>query len=646
MSALNLLQYNVGHRPDRMRELLARPGIQEFDVIAIQEPAYNSYTGGMHCPRSSYFWPIYWNGEKHKPRAALLVNKRIPNSDWAEQWFGDDVVAIDIHRDIGWQRVISAYIPTKYSPVGESQEKTLGRLQEALDAGEEVVVAGDFNLHHSLWGGDRVKQADDLAENLIRLMESKGLSLATPAGTITWRNTGSAGTTIDLVFLTEGPQNRLLQCKLWDDTEAFEDHTAIRTVIEGISVQKDRFRRSWKDADPEAVLADSQALWIPASLTSRDALDRYAEYVQSTVEELANRHSKTVVIGKGGKSWWSTAVQRAVDGYKDALRRRDRPDRVVEARRERNRTIRRAQTSSFREAVYRALGDPKGMWKLARWGRESSHLPPQPPRVPTLVTTRGVQANTFEEKTQALREQFFPHLEAADLSDILDETPPSRRDTREEYPALRVIDEEVTAIIAALPNDKAPGISGVPNRFLKLMGQPLVKALRVITQGCLDWEHHPSVFKLARTIALKKPGKPDYQIPKAWRPIALLEVVSKVIEAVIGSHLRRLAEEHGLLPDRQMGARKGRSTETALALLLSQIRAAWEAPGAVATVLSLDMLGAFDRVIRERLIHVLRSKIIPRSIYGWVNSFMTDRRTTLAFDDQETKGFGLPGGVP
>lgn len=178
------------------------------------------------------------------------------------------------------------------------------------------------------------------------------------------------------------------------------------------------------------------------------------------------------------------------------------------------------------------------------------------------------------------------------------------------------------------------------------MGQPLVHALRVIAQGCLDWEYYPQTFKLARTIALKKPGKPDYRQPRAWRPIALLEVAGKVVEAVIGAHLRHLAEKQGLLPDRQMGARRGRSTETALALLLSQIRAAWEEPGAVATALSLDMSGAFDRVIRERLVHILRSKGIPRSIYGWVNSFMANRRTTLAFGNQETEGFDLPGGVP
>ena len=95
-----------------------------------------------------------------------------------------------------------------------------------------------------------------------------------------------------------------------------------------------------------------------------------------------------------------------------------------------------------------------------------------------------------------------------------------------------------------------------------------------------------------------------------------------------------------------LGARRRRSTDTALALLLGQIRTAWENPGAVATVLSLDVSGAFDRVLRGRLVHEMRRRGVLRSICGWVDSFMLDRRTTLAFDDQESEAFDLPGGIP
>ena len=210
----------------------------------------------------------------------------------------------------------------------------------------------------------------------------------------------------------------------------------------------------------------------------------------------------------------------------------------------------------------------------------------------------------------------------------------------------RVLLEDVAAVVRSLPNNKAPGISSVPNSVLKMMGEPLIMALRVLTQAYLDQEQYPAVFKVARVVALKKPGKSDYQAVKAQRLIALLETVRKVIEAIIARYLRDIAEANNLLLEQQIGVRRGRSTDTALALLLGQIRIAWENPGAVATVLFLNVSRAFDRVLRERLMHKIRRRRVPRSICGWVNSFMSDWRTTLAFNDQELEAFSLPRGIP
>jgi hypothetical protein len=63
---------------------------------------------------------------------------------------------------------------------------------------------------------------------------------------------------------------------------------------------------------------------------------------------------------------------------------------------------------------------------------------------------------------------------------------------------------------------------------------------------------------------LRKPGKGDYSAPAAWRPIAVLCTLEKVLEAVIACRITALSGEHGLLPPQPMGARPGRSTDTAL----------------------------------------------------------------------------------
>ena len=94
-----------------------------------------------------------------------------------------------------------------------------------------------------------------------------------------------------------------------------------------------------------------------------------------------------------------------------------------------------------------------------------------------------------------------------------------------------------------------------------------------------------------------------------------------------------MAEEHNMLPAYQMGAREKRSTETALDLLVNQVQTVWQTKGNVASLLSLDITGAFDRVVRKRLTHVLRAKGIPKELATWVETFIIDRSITLVLSD-------------
>jgi hypothetical protein len=95
----------------------------------------------------------------------------------------------------------------------------------------------------------------------------------------------------------------------------------------------------------------------------------------------------------------------------------------------------------------------------------------------------------------------------------------------------------------------------------------MARAIASLAIACWKLGHYPQQFKEARTITLRKPEKPKYSDPGAWRPIALLSTIGKVIETLIAKRLGKAAEENHLLPDTQMGARAGRSTETALELL-------------------------------------------------------------------------------
>jgi hypothetical protein len=63
---------------------------------------------------------------------------------------------------------------------------------------------------------------------------------------------------------------------------------------------------------------------------------------------------------------------------------------------------------------------------------------------------------------------------------------------------------------------------------------------------------------------LKKPNKDDYILIEVYRPIALLNSIGKILELVMARKLSELIENNDLLPETQIGVRKGRLIETAL----------------------------------------------------------------------------------
>jgi hypothetical protein len=227
--------------------------------------------------------------------------------------------------------------------------------------------------------------------------------------------------------------------------------------------------------------------------------------------------------------------------------------------------------------------------------------------MPTLTTSEG-KAVTFQEKAEALRERFYPLVEA-DLSDIYDTS-----FSPESFPRSSIqIDnttsrEEVETVLKSSRPFKALGRDGIPIGFLKALGPKVAEAIANLASACWKHSHYPQQFKEVRTIVLRKPRKPTYTDPGAWRLIALISTIGKVIEALIARRLSTIVEEYHLLPDIQIGGRKGRSTETAIELLTEQIYTIWTSKKHIATLLSIDISGAFDTINHTRLLDILRRK--------------------------------------
>ena len=160
----------------------------------------------------------------------------------------------------------------------------------------------------------------------------------------------------------------------------------------------------------------------------------------------------------------------------------------------------------------------------------------------------------------------------------------------------------------------------------------------------MDFNLYHDSWREFTTVVLRKPGKPNYELPKAHRPIALISTMAKILTAIVAENLSRVVEQHQLLPKTHFGGRPGRSTADAVHYLVDKVCTAWRS-NRVVSVLFLDVEGAFPNAVTSRLVHNLKRRRIPSAIVRFVKLLLIGRKTRLKFDDYVSEAIDITNGI-
>ena len=136
----------------------------------------------------------------------------------------------------------------------------------------------------------------------------------------------------------------------------------------------------------------------------------------------------------------------------------------------------------------------------------------------------------------------------------------------------QITKEQIATQIRKLKPFKAPGPDGIPNVVLIKCADILINRLLHIYKAMVERNLHYAPWKTFTTVVLRKPEKPRYDVPKVYRPIALLNTMWKVLAAVIADQLTYITEKHQLLPSLPFGGRPGRTTTDAILLVTHKIK--------------------------------------------------------------------------
>jgi hypothetical protein len=167
------------------------------------------------------------------------------------------------------------------------------------------------------------------------------------------------------------------------------------------------------------------------------------------------------------------------------------------------------------------------------------------------------------------------------------------------------------------------------------------------TKFCKDWSSRKKTYKEKQNglfcanklsefypntlpiIILKKSNKANYSHPSCFRPISILNALSKLSEKIILVKLKRLASANNWFSPNQHGFRSGFSTETATLSLTSLIEK--NRKNKVPTCCAfLDIKSAFDAAWHPAILNCLISKNCPAWLVKLLANFLSSRTCTLS----------------
>ena len=604
-----------------------------FDIILLQEP----WVGTINVQRSdsdphrtditgttyNNLWESFLPSHSPDDVCKVAAYVRCDLARWllirnrlTLPFSGPNCLVLDIASDDEAIRLINFYhcVP----PTGHGLHSLL-----AAECNDVVptVLCGDFNTHSRMWSLPSATLSP-WAIPLEEWFDANDFDLISPPRTITWISDrpGQTSSVLDLVLLNVAG---VVSDQFSDASVSFADSlgsdhatllwtwTPISTIPSVVSeslpgfVIDDDLADSWAVAFPHR---DPAPLFdVPSLVTEADSL---LADINDTCASLFKPHCRP---DPRGVRWWTDSCSAALSIVQSCT---GAERRLAAA------AFRRTVLDAKREWGGNFLFQPNvhDLWQATRWwhGRKSTCVPP-------LRSPSGDVTRIPAEMDAALADRFFPSHGAPVAASQPDDPPPLP--TRD---LASISLEELASALSSTSNKSAPGPSGIGYKLLKWAFAASPDRFVRLFDACLSLGHHP--WRSARVLPLPKPSRPDYSLPKAYRPIALLECCGKWLEKIVASRVLSDINTHHLLPRNQFGSRNEHcAVDAALALVHTAqqgVRA-----GSPVSSLFFDIQGFFDHIRRDHAVHLFRILGFPSQLCAWLLSFLSDRTVVISFND-------------
>jgi ribonuclease HI len=638
METLTILQLNVGRGPAAHEIALSLAYSSDIDIILIQEPyIYTDLSRQITKRHPSYecFSPTDSWVTSGRPRVLTYVRKKrgIRASQLRPQLISQDVLSDLLLLQILSRSGQSALIINIYNaPIGSIRPgeaaKALTLLPDSHFS-QSTVLAGDFNLLHSRWQPSLRCSPTTFAEPFVDWLDRLGLVLISEID----RPTHNRGNVLDLTFASGSLALAGTSTRIASHLDSTSDHRPLLTTMpwsHRFPETPQRLRFDTLDHLRFLSLLESNLASIECLAKTEEDLDSLANEITSAISTAYKGSARRTLAQGIGQPWWNNDCRKARQDYRSSLC----------SKRDFRRTTRRAQRQYWRDKL-NAVTQIKDVFDMSKWHKSTGSFRSPPLKDP--LRPNSLPAVAINEKRDILVRNLLQNsAEAGDIS--LDS--PAVPSASLPFPDISMAQIEKSILHAGTT---APGADGIPTCILKV-AWPLIKdKVLMLYQGCLEIGYHPRCFRHAVLAIIQKPKKTDLSSPRSYRPIALLSVLGKGLERLVARNIAWTAIHHKVLTRQQFGALPLRSAIDLTTCLTHDVEQALN-EGKTASLLTLDVKGAFDTVLPGRLLYRLRVQGWPDNLARWVASFATGRSVQIRLDGEtgpETDiSCGLPQGSP
>ncbi|KAF8644267.1 hypothetical protein AX14_009444 [Amanita brunnescens Koide BX004] len=276
-------------------------------------------------------------------------------------------------------------------------------------------------------------------------------------------------------------------------------------------------------------------------------------------------------------------------------------------------------------------------WEGVRWTK------PRPPPKFSTILRDGQPIPDVETLFDTMHAHFSTSAAAEHVSwKAIDEIP---QHPERSFPLISL--KELWDALRPTTNSSAPGPDHVTWRHLKLaLSIPDTDAalVRLFNNVCREgtWPLH---FKDSYSVIIPKPNKPDYTIPKAYRPIALLNTIGKLLTKILANRLQHDAAEFGLLHRDQFGGIQKHSTIDA-GLVLTDFISEHRERGWHTSVCAIDVAQFFPSLSHAVMTRILERLGFSQTIVSLIKSYFTGRVTSYRWDSAVSHKYDFSLGTP